>query len=217
MKKFGCIVFDLDGTLLDSLPDLHAAVNVALERYSYPTRTIEEVRNFIGNGVRRLMRLSAPSGEETENFEEMFAYLKEYYSSHLDVYTKPYDGIMDMLKALSADGRRMCVVSNKYDSAAKYLCEKLLSPYIEIGIGESESIGRKPDPATVFAALDALGQKTEDAVYIGDTEVDIATAKNSGIPCISVSWGFRSREELKAAGAEVIADTPEELLRILSE
>lgn len=209
------IIFDLDGTLLDTLEDLTDAVNYALNTYHMPTRTIDEVRCFVGNGVRTLMIRAVPQGEENPRFEEVFAAFKEYYGEHCNDKTRPYDGIMELLKTLKKQGYVLGIVSNKIDSAVKELNRKYFADLIYVAIGEREGVQRKPAPDTVLTALQELGKEKKNAIYIGDSEVDIATAMNVGIPCISVLWGFRSVEFLKENGADNFAKEPADVLRFL--
>lgn len=215
MNKMDTIIFDLDGTLLDTLEDLTDAVNYALNTYHMPTRTIDEVRCFVGNGVRTLMIRAVPQGEENPRFEEVFAAFKEYYGEHCNDKTRPYDGIMELLKTLKKQGYVLGIVSNKIDSAVKELNRKYFADLIYVAIGEREGVQRKPAPDTVLTALQELGKEKKNAIYIGDSEVDIATAMNVGIPCISVLWGFRSVEFLKENGADNFAKEPADVLRFL--
>ena len=201
------ILFDLDGTLLDTLGDLHAAVNHVLAEFGYPTRTIEEVCRFVGNGAAQLMRLAVPAGEP---WEPALAAFQTWYAAHCDILTKPYDGIPEAL-ALLGETYPLAVVSNKPDRAVKELA-KIYFPNL-YARGESADCPRKPSPDMVFKAMEALG--AERCVYIGDSDVDIATAKNASVPCISVTWGFRSETELRAAGAECFCHTPADLPQIV--
>ena len=212
------LLFDLDGTLLDTLDDLHAAVCYALKRQGLPTRTRAQVRDYIGNGIVMLMKRAV--GEDAlpaVDMAQVMADFKEYYGAHCQDKTAPYDGILELLAALKAQGKKIAVVSNKADFAVKKLCEGYFSGLVDVAIGENEAGGvkKKPAPDTVFAAVIALGGALENAVYIGDSEVDIQTARNAGIACISVSWGMKDREFLLKNGAKIIVDAPEKLLGIL--
>ena len=211
MGRYKTVIFDLDGTLLDTLEDLTDAVNYALEAYKMPLRTIEEVRNFVGNGVRKLMLQAVPDGEKNPSFEEIFSLFKEYYGEHCNDKTGPYKGILELMEELRKQGYVMGIVSNKIDSAVKELNSMYFADYIQVAIGEKEGVQRKPAPDTVFAALQELGMEKETAIYIGDSEVDLATARNAGIPCISVLWGFREREFLEECGADMFAETPKDV------
>lgn len=214
-KKYDTVIFDLDGTLLDTLEDLADAVNYALRSTGMPERTIEEVRAFVGNGVRRLIELAVPEGAENSRFEEVFDRFKAYYSVHCNDKTKPYDGILPLLRELKEEGFALAIVSNKLDSAVKELSRIYFDGLVEVAIGEREGVKRKPEPDTVFAALEELSVSGESAVYVGDSDVDVMTAKNAGLPCISVLWGFRDREFLVEHGAGMFAGTPEEIRQYL--
>ena len=196
------ILFDLDGTLLDTLDDLTDSVNHTLELLGYPRRTGMEVRRFVGNGARRLMALSVPEGVDSE---EAFREFQKYYGSHCRNRTRPYDGILPALAALSQ--YPIAIVSNKPDSAVKALCEQYF-PGI-YAIGESEACPRKPAPDMVRKAMADLG--IHRCVYVGDSEVDVLTAQNANVPCLSVLWGFRDRKEIEAAGGKYFCETPSEL------
>ena len=216
MKKT-TVVFDLDGTLLDTLQDLANAVNYALEQQGMPKRTLEEVRQFVGNGVRLLMIRAVPDGENNPLFEETFALFKEYYGEHCNDTTCLYPGVEEMITSLKAQGYRLAIVSNKADFAVKELQQIYFKGKIEVAIGEKDGIRKKPAPDTVMQALKELGSSSEEAVYVGDSDVDIATAANSGMPCISVTWGFRDVPFLKEHGATHLAASAEELYAILDE
>ena len=209
------ILFDLDGTLLDTLEDLRGAVNHQLSVSGFPLRSLEEVRQFVGNGLKELMRRSLPGPCGEAELERHTADLKEWYAGHDRIRTRPYGGILPLLDRLNAAGCRVGVVSNKMDSAVQDLCRHYFGGRVAAAVGERQGMRRKPAPDTVLLALEALGAGREGTVYVGDSEVDIATAKSAGLPCVSVTWGFRTREELLRAGAAVLADTPEELWEIL--
>ena len=213
MRK--AIIFDLDGTLLDTLVDLRDAVNVALEKYGLPTRSLEEVRRFVGNGLRVLMLQAVEQGEENPVFEELFVFFKEYYKTHCNEKTTLYDGVKELLDALKEQNIKMAIVSNKFDIGVKSLKEQYFSEYVEIAIGEREGIRRKPAPDSVEEAIRLLGVEKEDCVYVGDSEVDITTASNAGISCVSVAWGFRDEEFLREKGADVVIHRPLELLEYI--
>ena len=207
-------IFDLDGTLLDTLQDLANAVNYALRTYGMPERSVDEVRNFVGNGVRLLMMRAVPHGAENPQFEAAFATFRQYYMQHSLDTTRPYEGIPELLDALKARGCRLAVVSNKMMAATQELVGHFF-PQIEVAIGEHEAAGirKKPAPDTVFEALRQLGGRaSENAVYVGDSDVDVETARNSGLPCISVLWGFRSRGFLLEHGATTFVEQPHEIL-----
>ena len=205
-------IFDLDGTLLDTLGDLAASVNYALKACGMPQHSIDDVRRFVGNGVRLLMERAVPDGAANPRFEEAFATFRQHYLEHSLDTTRPYDGIMEMLQALRSRGFRTAVVSNKFYAATQELCQHFFADSIEVAIGEHEAEGirKKPAPDTVNEALRQLGVSREHAVYVGDSDVDVA----SGMPCISVLWGFRDREFLLAHGATQFISHPSELLTL---
>ena len=217
MTTYQTVIFDLDGTLLDTLDDLRNAVNYALTAFGFPIRTRDEIRRFVGNGVEWLMARAIPDGRENPAYPECLACFKAYYADHCRVCTRPYDGILPLLDALRAAGVQTAIVSNKFDLGTKKLNRLYFGDRIPVAVGEHEADGvmRKPAPDTVFEAMRALGADSATTVYVGDSNVDIETARNAGIPCISVSWGFRSAEELTAAGATAIVSTAEELQDLL--
>ncbi len=208
-------VFDLDGTLLDTLEDLYLATNAALERHSLPRQSRDEVRLFVGNGVEMLIRRAVPAGTDEKTTLAVLADFKTTYAAICEDHTKPYDGILDMLAALRERGIRVAVVSNKFDAATKKLCEKYFGDLVEVAIGERAGVRKKPAPDTVYEALKELGVTAEGAVYIGDSDVDIRTAENCGMECISVTWGLRDEKFLIENGAKALVDTPERLLGVI--
>lgn len=218
-KRNKAVIFDLDGTLLDTLDDLCDSVNVSMDAIGAPRRTIEEVRSFVGNGIRQLMILCVPDGEKNPRFDEAVSAFLDDYRANCKNKTKPYRGINQLLTELSDDGYKLAVVSNKADFAVKKLVRDYFGGVIPVATGENESAGikKKPAPDTVFAAMKELGCEKEDAVYVGDSEVDIMTAKNAGIRCIAVDWGFRSREILVNAGAKEIVSSAEELKKAIEK
>lgn len=199
------IIFDLDGTLLDTLGDLHAATNHVLQEYGYPTHTIEEICSFVGNGARVLIQKAIPKGEEAM-VDTLLEAFKSYYASHCDNLTKPYDGIPALLEQLG-EKYPLAVVSNKPDIAVKELA-KIYFPTL-YARGESADCPRKPAPDMVYKTMEKLG--TDRCIYVGDSEVDVLTAKNANVPCISVTWGFRDLQTLKEAGAEYFCAEPGEV------
>lgn len=211
------IVFDLDGTLLNTLEDLADSVNYAMEQYGLPTRTLEEVRCFVGNGVGKLIERAIPGGLENPRYEEILAAFKAHYEVHCNDKTKAYEGILPMLEKAGQEGYRLAIVSNKFDGAVKQLNEKYFKKYIKVAIGENTTVKRKPAPDTVYQALAELSSQAENAVYVGDSEVDIQTAAHVPMRCVSVTWGFRTEEQLLTAGAKParMIKTPQELLLLI--
>ena len=216
MNKYKTIIWDLDGTLLDTLDDLMDSVNAALAEFGLPLRTKTEIRSFVGNGVLRLLELSVPNGKLNPQFDKIFAFFNKHYAKNNQNKTRPYDGVQKLLSELKDKGYKMAIATNKVDYAAQELTELYFKDAIDVTIGDSEGIRRKPHPDKVFEAIKQLNADKESSVYVGDSEVDIETACNAGIDIICVSWGFRDKEDLIANGAERIADTMEELLGILA-
>lgn len=211
MTKTDTIIFDLDGTILDTLGDLADSVNFALSANDLPERTYEEIRSFVGNGIRNLIDRSVPEGTLTELTDKVFLDFKARYKTHCKVKTKPYAGVNEILEKLAADGYKMAIVSNKADSAVQDLYKEFFHPAITRAFGEIEGIPRKPNPQIINYCLEKMDSKVENAVYIGDSEVDFTTAKNVGMKLIMVSWGFRDKEVLESLGAGYIADDMDEL------
>lgn len=212
--RYRAVLFDLDGTLLDTLDDMTDALNRTMDRFGLPQRSREEVRAFVGNGARRLVELATGAGGEA--LEQILEDYKADYDVHFLVKTAPYPGVLALMETLRGQGRKVGVVSNKPDSTVKGLSDALFRDRADIAVGEKAGIRRKPAPDTVLAAMESLGVKPEETVYIGDSEVDIETARAAGVPCISVTWGFRDKPALEAAGADRFADSCEELLAILN-
>lgn len=211
--KYQLAIFDLDGTLLDTLEDLADSTNYVMRSFGYPERTLAEVRSFVGNGIRKLLERSAPEGTSEEEIDRIFEQFKEYYGVHCADKTKPYDGIMNLLHRLQEQRIKLAVVSNKADYAVKALCEQYFPGIFDEAVGERVGIARKPAPDTVNEVLMNLQIEKAQAVYIGDSEVDVQTARNAEMDCIAVDWGFRNAEVLKEAGAETIVSTPENLFK----
>lgn len=212
MKEYQTYIFDLDGTLLNTLADLAASTNYALRTHGLPERTTEEVRMFVGNGVKRLMERAVPQGLDNPKFEETFATFREHYLQHSLDTTSPYPGIAALLCELRCRGKRVAIVSNKFYAATQELARHFFSDTVEVAIGEREDIRKKPAPDTVLEAMRQMSVGKDGAVYIGDSEVDVQTARNVGIPCISVLWGFRDRDFLLSHGASCFVERPEEIL-----
>ena len=211
MHKYKTYIFDLDGTLLSTLADLAASTNYALRTHHMPERSLDEVRRFVGNGVKKLMERAIPDGLNNPLFEETFATFRQHYMQHNLDTTQPYPGIMQLLEQLKAEDKNSAVVSNKFYAATRELCRHFFGDLVPVAIGEREDIRKKPAPDTVIEALRELGVDKEGAVYIGDSDVDIMTAKNSGMPCVSVLWGFRDKEFLLEHGATTLISKPEEM------
>ena len=206
------ILFDLDGTLLNTLEDLTDATNAALRHFGCPQRSMEEVRNFVGNGAERLIRLALPGKDNDPEVSEVLSWYKDFYAAHSQIKTRPYDGILEALQAVK-ETFPVAVVSNKPDNATKLLCKQYFGDVF--ALGESSRCPRKPAPDMVCQAMAAIG--AENCIYVGDSEVDVLTAKNAGVPCLSVLWGFRDRDTLLEAGAEHFCETPADLLKTLKE
>ena len=209
------IVWDMDGTVLNTLIDLRDSVNYVLKKYNMPEHTIEEYRRYFGSGIRYALECAVVDGTPSETIDEMLPIFKEHYDVHCLDNTCPYDGILDAMKKLKEKGYKMAIVSNKIDSAVKELNEKFFKEYVDVAIGETPGTKRKPAPDMVEQALNKLGSTKEEAIYIGDSEVDLQTARNSNLPCISVLWGFRDKDYLIEQGATTFAETPEELVQLL--
>lgn len=213
--KYKLIIFDLDGTILDTLDDLTASVNFALHINSLPSRTIEEIRSFVGNGIRLLIERSVPEDTSSQVLEKVFADFKAHYKLHSNDETKPYDGITELLKSIRNKGVKTAVVSNKADFAVQDLVKIHFDGLFDFAVGEREGIERKPAPDSVFEVINLSSISKEESVYIGDSEVDIFTADNASIDLIAVSWGFRDKDMLIKNGAVTIADNVNELSRLL--
>lgn len=211
------VIFDLDGTLLDTLEDLKESVNDAMRRYGLPEHTIEEIRTYVGNGAAKLIERAVLQGKDHPAYEEILAAFRSHYQEHCEDRTGPYAGVMEMLDALKKAGYRMAIVSNKPDKAVKRLCGKYFGSYVQAAVGEHPGAEKKPAPDMVCQALAVLSSDASHAVYVGDSEVDLQTAANVPMPCVSVMWGFRTEEELRAAGAaaEHMIRTPQDLLPYL--
>ena len=217
MNKITAVIFDLDGTLLNTLEDLTNSTNYALKYFDYPQRTIEEVRNFVGNGVAKLIERAIPNGKNNENFDKCLEIFKENYAKNMNNKTAPYSGIIELLQNLKSKNYKIAVVSNKFDAAVKELCKKYFPNLIDIAAGENEKLGikKKPAPDTVNQVLEIFKIPNTQAIYIGDSEVDIMTAQNAQMPCISVTWGFKDKDFLLKNNAKIIINSPDEIISIL--
>lgn len=213
--RYDTVIFDLDGTLIDTLDDLMDSVNFALSNLGFPERCREEIRAFVGNGIKNLISRSVPAGTDTDTEAEVFRVFKAHYAKNLKNKTAPYAGITELLNSVKQKNVKTAVVSNKFDAGVKELCAYYFPGLIGAAVGESETVKRKPAPDSAFSALKVLGSSADTALYIGDSDVDIITAKNAGIRFIGVSWGFRSAGFLKENGAETVVDKPENILRYL--
>ncbi len=209
------VIWDLDGTLLNTLDDLAASVNAALAMNGMPLRSTEEVRAFVGNGIRNLMIRAVPGGEANPAFDKALEDFIRHYGAHSRDRTRPYDGILEMLDRLSAAGVKHAIVSNKIDFAVKALSRAYFGERMCAAIGDDPSRARKPAPDSVLAAMREMGVTAQETVYVGDSDVDVLTARNAGVPCVAVLWGFRDEACLRAAGAGRLAHTPDELREII--
>lgn len=215
--KYDLIIFDMDGTILNTLEDLKNSLNYVLQQAGYQTRTLEEVRTFVGNGIRKTIERALPSDIEEEKVDELFSLFIAYYAIHNTDNTKPYNGVIELLKELKHLGYKTAVVSNKQNSAVKSLCKKFFTGLFDVEIGEKENIAKKPEPDEVNEVLKILNIDRTKSIYIGDSEVDIQTAQNSKMKSIIVDWGFRDRKFLYEHGAEVIVSNPSEILDIINK
>ena len=213
--RYTTVLFDLDGTLLDTLTDLAASTNYALRSCGMPEHSIDDVRRFVGNGVRMLMTRAVPDGESNPRFDEAFSVFRQHYMQHCLDTTCPYPGIMDALARLKEKGMMLAIVSNKMQAATEELRQHFFSQYIDVAIGESAAIRKKPAPDTVNEVLRLLGISHDEAIYVGDSDVDIDTARAAMMPCASVLWGFRDRQFLLNHGATRLLSSPEELLSLV--
>ena len=212
---YKAVLFDMDGTVLDTLDDLTAAVNHSLEHSGLPRGSRETVRQSLGNGAARLCRCCMPQGSDEALARELIAYYMPWYDAHCLIQTRPYAGILPLMERLRERGVKQAIISNKAQPAVQELARHFFPGLLELAVGESQTVRRKPNPDAVLAAAAGMGLAAADCVYVGDTEVDLQTAKNAGMDGIAVCWGFRSRKQLLAAGAERLAETPEELEALL--
>ena len=217
MNNKKIVIFDLDGTLLNTLQDLTDSTNFVLNSCDYPQRTLDEVRDFVGNGVLKLIERAVPKNATSEDIQNCLRNFKEHYKNNMFNKTAPYNGIIEMLKNLNNGGYKTAVVSNKFDSAVKDLCCKYFGNLIDFSAGENELAGirKKPAPDTILKVLQKFELSQKDAIYVGDSEVDIQTAKNANIDCISVLWGFKSKEFLQKNGSRILISKPDEIFRYL--
>lgn len=212
MKSYNNFIFDLDGTLLNTVADLSNSLNNTLKIYNYPLKSLNEVQSYLGNGIAKLIELSIPLGKNNKDFDNIYNDFFKYYGSHLTDYTTVYDNIIEVLRILKQNNCSVAVVSNKADKFVKHLCNHFFKNYIDMALGEQNNLKRKPHKDMVEYAMNHLNSSYENSVYIGDSEVDLLTAQNSSLPCISVSWGFRSKQFLINQGAKIIIDEPMQLI-----
>jgi phosphoglycolate phosphatase len=217
LKNIKGIIFDLDGTLLDTLEDLTDSVNHVMRKFSLETKSLEQVRSYVGNGVVNLIEQCVPGSETHVQFSEILNAFMDYYEKNCDHKTKPYDGVLVLIEKLHSEGRQLGIVSNKFDRAVKELNRQYFHSWIDFALGVTNALHRKPAPDMVYACIEQMHLKPEEVVFIGDSEVDLKTAQNAGIKCISVLWGFRSHEVLIEYGATQIVSTVKELEDVLKE
>lgn len=213
--RYSTVIFDLDGTLLDTLDDLTASTNHALRTLGMPPRKRKEVRQFVGNGIYNLIRLAVPQNSSARTIDKTYAVFNQHYAEHHLDKTAPYPGVIDIVDRLRAKGMQCCVVSNKGDYAVRPLVEHFFPHRFEVAVGEREDIRRKPAPDTVLACMDELDAEASSCVYVGDSEVDVACARNAGIDCIIVTWGFRDETYVRAHGGTTFAHSASELEALL--
>lgn len=209
------LIFDLDGTLLDTAQDLHIALNYALKTHNLQPTTIKQTISYLGNGIDELVAKAIKDGKQNPIYPQTFATFKSYYEQHLNDYTAPYDGIIELLTKLKQKNYKLGIISNKFDPAVQELHNKFFKNLIDLSLGTSDTIAKKPSPNGIFTLIDKLNAKNEQNYFIGDSEVDIETASNANIPCISVSWGFKDKNFLQSHNAKIIIDTPQELLNYI--
>ncbi len=215
MMNYSAIIFDLDGTILNTLEDLHDSVDYALASGGYPLRTLAETRRFVGNGIRRLIERSLPAEASEAEIEKTLGIFRGHYEKNMMNNTRPYDGIVDFIGKVRAEGYRTAVVSNKIEPAVIVLCNDMFPNLFDVIIGQTDDRKIKPAPDGILYAMEKLGTTADNTVFTGDSEVDVQTAKNAGLKCIGVTWGFRDRDELITAGADFIIDSPNEYLKII--
>lgn len=213
MKTYNTVIWDLDGTLLDTLVDLMNSVNYSMEQLGYPPCTMEQIRTFVGNGVKKLVELAIPDGIDNPDYKRAYDIFCEHYAQHNLDNTRPYDGVLEVINALRERGVKQAIVSNKVDDGVKKLNDAFFG--VDVALGVTDDLPRKPAPDMVHHAMSLLGADAASTVYIGDSEVDMQTAKNSGLPCISVLWGFRSRAELAPLNPECMIERPSEILNLI--
>ncbi len=212
LKNKELLIFDMDGTILNTIDDIAGAINHVLTTNGYPSRTVDEVKSFVGNGLRRALELSLTGEISSDKLDQLFDELVIYYKEHSNINTRPYDGIVDVIHKLRSSGKKVAVVSNKRVEAVRELCDIFFDGCFDMALGDRDGIARKPAPDMTNMVIEHYGVPKKKCVYIGDSDVDLMTAKNTKIDCVAVSWGFRTREFLVEHGAEIIIDSPFELL-----
>lgn len=205
-------IFDMDGTILNTIDDIAGAINYVLDIHGYPRRTVDEVKSFVGNGLKRALELSLPDGGAGDVLNQLFTELVAYYNEHSNIMTRPYEGIVEVIHKLREQGKIVAVVSNKRVEAVRDLCDIYFAGCFDMALGDQDGIARKPAPDMTNMVIEHYGILKDKCVYIGDSDVDLMTARNTEIDCIAVTWGFRTREFLVEHGATMIIDRPEELL-----
>ncbi len=213
MKFFDTIIFDLDGTLLDTADDFTNSLNYCLKKHSLPQRTREQAISYVGNGSKTFVQRALP--KNCDLLDQIYEEYKAHYRENVAIFTKPYEGIMSMLNELCSMGMKIAIVSNKPDNGVKALNEKFFSDYIKIAIGDTPGISIKPNDGTLKLALNELGSISEKTIYVGDSEVDVMTSRNAGMKHIAVTWGFRTKEQLVQAGAQTLAAHPRDIVEIV--
>ena len=213
--RYTTVIFDLDGTLLNTLEDIRDSVNHILTKYGYEPRTLEQIRRAVGNGSGVLLERSLPAGRDTPDFDRLLEEYVAWYEEHNMIKTGPYAGVTDMLKALAVSEHKLAVVSNKPDANTKALVRHFFGAYVSVAIGERPGVRRKPAPDSVKTAMRELQSYPFETVYVGDSEVDLKTAGAAGIDCISVAWGFRSPDFLRSLGAKTVAGSPNEVVKLV--
>ncbi len=212
---YTCCVFDLDGTLLNTLDDLKNAVNFALSEFNFPQRTADEIREFIGNGIYLLVKRALPDSADDETVDEVLSVFRQYYSLHSKDNTAPYDGIMPLLKYLKQNGVKTAVVTNKFHKAAEVLTADYFGGLIDKTIGQKPDVPTKPDPTALNEVISSFNCDKKEVLYFGDSDVDIVTAKNAEVKSVGVTWGFRDKELLVSAGADFVVDKPQDIIKII--
>ena len=213
--RYQTAIFDMDGTILETLEDMCASVNVTMDHVGYPRCTMDEVRRFVGNGAAKLIERCMPAGAEDPRYPAALEFYRAYYDAHAQIKTGPYPGIPELLNQLSREGVRLAVVSNKPDEAVRVLTERYFPGVFPVAIGNRDGWATKPAPDSVYEAMRLLGARRESTVYVGDSDVDVDTARNAGLDSVIVTWGFRDEDFLRAHGAQHLAHNTDELYEML--